>query len=155
MTPDDEQLILNRCRLPRIYTVSESTLQNQNMMKLSLATGTFKPVAMYVLSQLKSCARGNIFTLIPASWFIKMTKITPPRNTTGAAVSTAISEYWIPAYGAALHILSDDENQPIAKFFGSVCGMLGFRHYFATGYHSQTIGWPEQFKKIAAQRLLH
>ena len=58
-------------------------------------------------------------------------------------------------YGAPKYLLTDNGKQFAAKFFDSVCGLLGVRHYFTAFYHPQTNGQTERFNKTIMERLRH
>ena len=56
-------------------------------------------------------------------------------------------------YGAPQYVLTDNGPQFAAKFFDSVCALLGIRHYLTTAYHPQTNGQTERFNMTIVQRL--
>lgn len=129
--------------------------KHQKLMKLFFANGPLEFVAMDLFGPLKKTARGNTSILFITDRFTKMTRCIPLRNTTAATVAAAFLEYWVYAYGAAQYILTDNGKQFVAKFFDSVCGILGSKQYFTSAYHPRTDGQTERFNEAIVQRLRH
>lgn len=62
---------------------------------------------------------------------------------------------WILPYGIQDSILTDNEAQFVAKFFKTVCHVMGMKQRTTTSYDTQTNGQAERYNKTMAARLRH
>ena len=135
--------------------VRGTQFRHQRLLKLFPATGPLEFVAMDLLGPLSKTKNGNRFILVITDRFSKFTRSIPLRTTTAASVAKAFLDHWVYAYGAPQYLLTDNGPQFIAKFFDSVCGLLGIQHYLTAFYHPQTNGKAERFNKTILSRLRH
>ena len=110
---------------------------------------------MDILGDLTRTSRHNRFVLVITDRFSKLKVAIPLRTITAAVVADAFLSHWVFKYGAPKYLLTDNGKQFAAKFFDSVCGLLGVRHYFTAFYHPQTNGQTERFNKTIMERLRH
>ena len=127
----------------------------QKFLQLFPASGPLEFVAMDILGDLTRTSRHNRFVLVITDRFSKLTVAIPLRTITAAVVADAFLSHWVFKYGAPKYLLTDNGKQFAAKFFDSVCGLLGVRHYFTAFYHPQTNGQTERFNKTIMERLRH
>ena len=132
-----------------------SIVRHQKDMKPFPAARPLAFVAMDPLGPLPKTAHGNQFVLVITDRFSKLTRSIALRTTTAAVVANAFLDNWVYVYGAPQYVLTDNGPQFAAKFFDSVCALLGILHYLTTAYHPQINGQTEWFNKTIVQRLRH
>lgn len=111
---------------------------HRKYLRLFPASGPLEFVAMVILSPLPKSARGNLYILVITDRFSKLAQCTPLRTTTAVVVAKAFLERRVYVYGGPRYLLTDNGKQFVAKFFESVCGMLGVNHFLTTAHHPQT-----------------
>ena len=129
--------------------------KHQKYLKLFPAAGPLEFVAMDLLGPLPKTKSGHVYVLVITDRFSKLTRAIPLGSTTASSVAKAFLEHWVYVYGVPNYLLTDNGPQFAAKFFDTVCGMLGVKHFFTTAYHPQTNGQAERFNKTILDRIRH
>ena len=129
--------------------------KHQKLLKLFPASGPLEFVAMDLLGPLPKTKRGNTFVLVITDRYSKLTRAIPLKATKATDIAMAFLDTWVYVYGAPKFLLTDNGPQFVAKFFETICSMLGVRHFTTTAYHPQTNGQAERFNRTIVQRLRH
>ena len=127
--------------------------KHQKFLKLFPASGPLEFVAMDILGPLPKSHRGNRFILVITDRFTKLVRTVVLRDTKSATLAAAFLEHWVYAYGAPIYLLTDNAQNLIARFFESVCTLLGIKHFLTAAYHPQTNGQAERFNKTLIRSL--
>ena len=129
--------------------------RHQKKLTLFPAAGPLEFVAMDLFGPLPKTAHGNKHILVITDRFTKMCRAIPLRTAQAPQVAQAFLDSWVYPYGVPDTLLTDNGPQFTAKFFESVCGLLGIRHVLTTAYHPQTNGQAERFNRTLGTRLRH
>jgi Integrase core domain len=115
-----------------------SDKRHTNPLQLFPANGPMDSVAMGILGSLPRTTHGNIFLLVIADRFSKVTITVPLRTFTALSVATAFCDRWVYVYGPRMSLLTDNGTQFAAKFLQEVCAELGVNKLFTSAYHPKT-----------------
>ena len=129
--------------------------RHQKKLTLFPAAGPLEFVAMDLFGPLPKTAHGNRHILVITDRYTKMCRAIPLRTAQAPQVAQAFLDSWVYPYGMPDTVLTDNGPQFTAKFFESVCGLLGIRHVLTTAYHPQTNGQAERFNRTLGIRLRH
>lgn len=66
------------------------------------------------------------------------TRKVPLKSITALAVAKTFVSHWVMAYGASVHLLSDNGSQFTSKLFLAICTELVIKNIFTTTYNTQT-----------------
>ena len=142
---EDVYETVRQCDLCARNRMSEK--RRTNPLKLFPARGPLESVAMDILGPLPRTKHGNLFLLVIADRFSKVTKTVPLRTVTALSVARAFCDHWAYVYGPPVSLLTDNGPQFTAKFFQAVCAELGIHKVFTTAYHPQTNGQVERYNR--------
>jgi hypothetical protein len=118
-----------------------------NPLKIFPPGGSLESVAMDKLGPLPRTKHGNLFLLVIADRFSKVTKTVPLRTITALSVARAFWDHWAYIYGPPASLFTDNGPQFTDKFFQTACAELGIKKVFTTAYHPQTNGQVEQYNR--------
>ena len=85
--------------------------------------------------------------------FTKLTQVVSLRTVTAYIVATAFCDAWVFKYCVPCSWLSDNSPHFSAKFFQSVCRVLGITNLYTSAYHSKTNGQVERYNWTIASML--
>ena len=122
-----------------------SLRRHSRFLKLFPAERPLEYVAIDILGPLPRTQSGNKYLLVITDRYSKYVRTVPLRNITAWNIAKALCDHWAFVFGPPKYLLSDNGGQFIAKFFQSVCNVLGTRNLFTTAYHPQTNGQTERF----------
>lgn len=124
-------------------------------LKLFMPNGPLEFVCLDILGPLPKTSAGNKFLLVISDRFSKLTRSVPLPNARAETVAKAFFNHWLTVYGVPLVVLTDNGSNFRAKFFQSVCRLLGIRNLYSTAYHPQTQGQVERFNRTILSKLTH
>ena len=124
-----------------------------NRLRLFPATRRLESLAIDILGPLPKNRAGKSFLLVITDHFTKLTKVVALRTTTAYTVATTFCDAWVFKYGVPRSLLSDNGPQFNAKFFQSVCRVLGITNLYTSAYHPQTNGQVERYNRTIASML--
>jgi transposase InsO family protein len=102
---------------------------------------------MDILGPLPNTRHGNLFLLVIADRYSKLTCTVPLCFTTALAVAKAFCDYLVFVYGPPVSFITDNGPQFSAKFFQAACAELGIKKVFTTAYNPQTNGQVERYNR--------
>lgn len=126
-----------------------------SQLRLFPAAEPFTSLSMDILGPLPETTSGSLNLLIICDRFTKFTRAIPLATIKAVDVSSALSEYWITAYGPPDSILTDSGPQFASEFFQGVCGLMSIKNRYTTTYHSQTNGKVERLNWTLVDMLRH
>ena len=109
-----------------------------NRLRLFPATRPPESLAIDILGPLPKTKAGKRFLLVITDRFTRLTEVVALRSTTAYTVATAFCDAWVFKYGVPRSLFSDNGPQFNAKFFQSVCRVLGITNLYTSAYHPQT-----------------
>ena len=121
--------------------------RHTSFLKLFPAKRPGEHVAIDILGPLPKTRNGFIYLLVITDRFSKLTKVIPLRSISSYVVAKAFCDEWVFNYGQPAFLLSDRGTQFTARFFNTVCDILGIRQAFTSAYHPQTNGQTERFNR--------
>ncbi|CDF32406.1 unnamed protein product [Chondrus crispus] len=104
----------------------------------------------------RHCAKnrkGRKYLLVITDRFTKPTQVVALRSVTAYVVAVAFCEAWVFKCGVPKTLLSDNGPQFSARFFRSVCEVLGVTNLFNSAYHPQTNGQTERYNRTIVAML--
>lgn len=135
--------------------VRPTARQHQKCLPLFPASGSLEFVATDLFGPLRKTGNENRHIFVITNRYTKICCTIPLLTAQVLQVTQALLDAWIYPYGMPETLLTDNGHPFTAKFFETVCGLLGIRHVLSTAYHSQTNGQAERFNRTLGIRFWH
>lgn len=95
------------------------------------------------------------FLVLTTDHHIELTKAKPTSKINATTVARFFLEHWMPNYDISSKILTGNNSEFVANFFGVVCSTLGMDNITTTEYHTHTAGQVKRFSTALISRLRH
>lgn len=125
----------------------------KKLNRMKLFTSPLESVAIDILGPLPKSKRGRKYLLVVMGRITKLTQVVTLRTVTANTVAVAFCEAWIFKYGVPKMLLSDNGPQFSARFFQSICVLIGVTNVFTSGYHPKTNGQSERYNRTIVAML--
>ena len=129
--------------------------KRQEPLQLFQPTGPLEDVALDLLGPFPKTKQGYQSILVITDRFSKLCQAIPMKTTDAMDCALAFVNHWIYKYGSPARLISDNGPQFVARFFQSVCRILGVRNVFTTAYHPETNGQTERYNRSLLAMLRH
>ena len=124
-----------------------------NRLKLFPATAPLESIGIDILGPLPKSKKGRKYLLVITDRFTKLKQVVALRSVTAYVVAVAFCEACVFKYGVPKTLLSDNGPQFSARFFRSVCEVLGVTNLYTSAYHPKTNGQTERYNRTIVAML--
>lgn len=104
-------------------------------LKLFPASGPLGFIAMDILEPPPKSTHENQLVVVMTDRHSKLTRAVPTTQTTALHVASIFYDHWIIPYGIPDHLLTENSNQFVSKFFATLCQFLDLKHLTTTTFH--------------------
>jgi transposase InsO family protein len=107
----------------------------------------FEFVAIDILEISPQSRNGNRKVIVMGDMFTRFMMAVPVCDETAATVASTLLDRWILLFGPPEKLLSDRGKVFLGDVIRRICGKVGTKKNFTTGYHPQTDGCIERFNR--------
>ena len=122
-------------------------------MKLYPTGAPGERISMDILGPLVLTPRGNLFVLVIADHFSKVTKAFPLKDQKAETIARVLTERWILEYGEPMQVHADQGTNFESALIKELCKIHGIEKTRTSPYHPQADGMVEKFNKTLVDLL--